>query len=106
MQVQKIHGNCSMISVSDNPSKDITKFGFLMRLNNAIDVNNREKNCNYIVKKDVKCVMLTTNAGWYLWPFLTRGFSYKGNYRYSRARVKFMRFPNGLLNKLTKEGII
>lgn len=100
-----------MLSVSDNLSSDATKRQFLKRLYDAIIVyNDRVNNSKHyigsiVVLKEAKCVILTTNRKFYLWPFFSSGFSYKGNSS-RRARVKFMKFPKGLKYAFEKEGII
>lgn len=112
MEVQKIEGNCSMLSISNNPHADLTERQFLKLLYDAIvRYNNKAKNSEYpigdrINLNEVKCVMLTTNLKFYLWRLFSKGFSYWGNST-RKARVKFITFPSGGLKiKLLKEGII
>lgn len=108
MYVNKVKGNCSMITIGENPNfGQISEKDFLQSLSDACNEANISKN-------GVKCVILTTNKNWIdRIDMLLLGFkrigSYKGNSN-DKAHIMMRTFPNGffyhLVNYNKKRGTI
>lgn len=112
MDVIKVRGNCSMISIHGNPSNSTTKNGFLFRLYEAIQRynSNPENKDNLIIFSNVKTIIMTTNQDF--WGRLryrsnlgfTRAYSYHGN-SCDKAHVMYLNFKKGLARELIIKGI-
>lgn len=114
MKVEKVAGNCSMLTVSQHYKDGYIKEEFLIELDTAIkehnfeclDLNRRALHPHGLIDRGViKTVVLTTNSKkWFPFPFMKKAFSYKGNSN-DKAKVYHMDFPKGLHKALIKEGI-
>lgn len=98
MEVRKVKGVCSMITVLDNPSFT-TKKKFIRDVQKAISEHNTNRALldlyGPIDRSSVKVVQLVTNLGFFSRPlWLKKGYSYDGNSTRT-AKVCYVTFKKG-----------
>lgn len=98
MNVSKVDGCCSMITISNNPKFHFffKKKDFIELINERITNYNKKERYGYISRLDIKTVILISNESFFNRPFwMKKAYTYIG-WGDNKAHVMHIDFPNGI----------